>query len=164
MKTSCLFLFSALFLLSVSFASAQSDNEFVKKAASGGKMEVALGKIAQKKAISNDVKQFGARMVKDHSKANDQLMQLAKNKKMDLPEKLMDEHQKHVDKLSTIAPEKFDEAYMDMMVKDHKEDIDEFEDAIKEVKDNEIRAWAQQTLPVLKEHYEMAQRIEDNVD
>lgn len=163
MKTSYLFLFSGLFLLSITLASAQSDSEFIKKAASGGMMEVALGKVAQKKAISNDVKQFGARMVKDHSKANDQLMQLAKNKKLAIPNQLMDEHQKHIDKLSATADEKFDQAYMDVMLKDHKKDIKEFEDAIKEVKDNEIRAWVQQTLPVLKEHYEMAQIIEDNL-
>lgn len=164
MKANFLFLLSALLLLSITMVPAQSDAEFVKKAASGGMMEVALGKIAQTKAISNDVKQFGTRMVEDHTKANNQLKQIAQSKHLEVPAQLMDKHQKEVDKFSAMSPDKFDKAYMKLMVKDHKEDIKEFEDAAKDVKDSELKAWANQTLPILREHHEMAQRIEDNVD
>jgi putative membrane protein len=60
------------------------DKKFIHEAAIGGREEVALGKLATQKASSPDVKQFGQRMVDDHSKANDQLEQLAKNKSVDL--------------------------------------------------------------------------------
>ena len=57
-----------------------ADQKFVKKAAQGGMAEVELGKLATQKASSDDVKKIGQRMVDDHTKANDQLKQIAGNK------------------------------------------------------------------------------------
>jgi putative membrane protein len=59
---------------------SNDDKKFIMEAAHGGMMEVELGKIAAQKATSDEVKQFAQRMVDDHSKANDELMQLASSK------------------------------------------------------------------------------------
>ena len=107
-------------------ASASKDMEetsFAEKTASGGMMEVSLGKIAQANAASEKVKKFGMMMVKDHSEANDELMAIAEKMKVTLPKEMMPMHVQMVADLKTKKGAEFDKAYMDMMVNDHKEDI-----------------------------------------
>src|SRR5204863_5340942 len=87
------------------------DKTFMKKAAKGGMMEVAMGKLAEQNGQSDDVKSFGKRMVTDHSKANDELKSIAQQKGVKLPS------QKPSEKWSS------DKAYMNMMVKDHEKDL-----------------------------------------
>src|ERR1051326_6076917 len=64
---------------------ASADETFVTKAAQGGLAEVKLGTLATQKASNADVKAFGQQMVDDHSKANDELKQLASTKGITLP-------------------------------------------------------------------------------
>src|SRR5437763_14745814 len=66
-------------------AMTQPDMNFMKEAAAGGLAEVELGKLAQQNGQSDQVKQFGARMVTDHGNANQQLTSLASGKGMTLP-------------------------------------------------------------------------------
>ncbi len=68
--------------------------EFVKEAATGGMMEVELGKIAQEKGKSQQVKDFGKMMVDDHSKANADLKDLASKKNIEVPDSLTDDQKK----------------------------------------------------------------------
>ena len=63
------------------------DKTFMKKAAKGGMMEVAMGNLAAQNGQSDDVKSFGKRMVTDHSKANDELKSIASQKGVTLPGK-----------------------------------------------------------------------------
>ena len=139
------------------------DAEFITKAASGGMMEVTLGKIAAEKATSPEVKSFGNHMVTDHSKANDELKALAASKNITLPTMLSEDHQKIVDDLSTKTGMDFDKAYMEEMVDDHKEDVENFEEAAKEAKDPDIKAWAAKTVPTLKMHLDMAKTTHEKV-
>jgi putative membrane protein len=132
------------------------DKEFVIKAAQGGMSEVALGKMAVSKAASADVKTFGSRMVTDHSKANDELKQIAIIKGLDVPAVVGREDQKTADELSKTYGTDFDKAYMRDMVEDHEKDVKEFEKASKNAKDADIRNWATKILPTLQEHLRMA--------
>jgi putative membrane protein len=159
--------FAGLFALIPTFAHAatpnHADSKFVKDAAAGGMEEVELGKLAVAKASSPEVKNFGQKMVDDHSKANDQLSQLASQKGIDLKkdESMMAKHDSA--KLAKLKGAKFDKAYMDMMVKDHKKDVADFEHASKGAKDNDIKSWASTTLPTLQEHWKMAKDIDAKV-
>lgn len=139
------------------------DNEFVMEAASGGLMEVELGRLAQQKASNARVKEFGSMMVTDHSKANDELKSLAQSKGITLPGTMTDKHQKHVKDLGEKSGADFDKAYMNMMVDDHKEDVDKFEDCSKDSKDADLKAFATKTLPVLQKHLADAKSIKDAV-
>ena len=123
-------------------------SDFMVKAASGGMMEVQLGEMAGRNASSQAVKDFGAMMVRDHSKANEELKTLAAAKNITLPAALGKEEQEHVSKMSAQKGSEFDKHYIDMMVDDHKEDIDHFEKAAKS-KDADLSAFASKTLPVL---------------
>lgn len=132
---------------------------FMTKAASGGMMEVQLGQIAQDQAQNQRVKDFGAMMVRDHSKANDELKTLASTKNVTLSDSLMPDHKHHVTDLQKKKGTAFDKAYMNMMVQDHQKDIQEFEKASNNLSDGEIKAFATRTLPVLRAHLDSANAI-----
>ena len=140
-----------------------SDRQFMDKAAQGGMAEVELGQLAQQNGQSQDVKDFGKRMVDDHSKANDQLKQLASQKGVSLPTSLNSKDQATKDKLSKLQGAAFDKAYMKDMVMDHKKDVAEFQKASTSAKDPELKSWAGQTLPTLQSHLQEAEKIAPNV-
>lgn len=142
---------------------SDDDNKFLMEAASGGMMEVELGQLAQQKAQNPKVKEFGAMMVTDHTKANNELKDLAQQKGATLPTMMKDEHQKHVKELSEKTGADFDKEYMDMMVDDHKEDVDKFEKCSKDAKDADLKAFATKTLPVLAKHLAVAKTTKDAV-
>ena len=138
---------------------APADRQFVRKAAEGGLAEVELGKLASEKADSPEVKQFGQRMVDDHTKANDQLKQVANEKGIPVPDKLSAKDaatKAHLEKLSGKA---FDRAYMRDMVTDHIKDVNEFRMESKNAKDPDVKNFASQTLPTLKDHLKEAKSI-----
>ena len=136
------------------------DKGFVLKAAGGSMMEVELGNIAQQNAASQRVKDFGAMMVRDHSKAVDELSTFASRRNVMMnKDSLMALHKSHIDNLKNKTGAAFDKAYMSMMVNDHKKDIAEFEKASKMCKDNECLAFASKTLPTLQTHLDSAQAI-----
>jgi len=141
---------------------SSSDHEFVMEAAMGGMMEVELGRIAAQKGMSESVKQFGQRMVDDHSKANEELMSLATSKGMTLPTALDEKHKKDVTKLSAMSGADFDRAYSRMMLSDHNKDVKEFEKQSTKGADPDIKAFAGKTLPTLQEHLQMAKALEPN--
>lgn len=145
---------------SVSMVSEEGSN-FAVEAASGGMMEVQLGELAQQKGSSQQVKDFGAMMVRDHSKANEELKSLAGQHNITLPPAPGEDHMEHINKLSQKSGKEFDKEYIDMMVKDHKEDVDAFEKASNNTNDPDIQAFASRTLPVLRQHLEAAQAIKD---
>lgn len=140
-----------------------ADHKFVDKAAMGGMVEVEFGKLAQQKAGSDQVKQFGSHMVADHGKANDELKQVAKAKGVQLPTTLDSSHQKDMDKLAKLSGAEFDRSYMKYMVSDHKEDISDFSKEAKSGKDADVKGFASKTLPTLQAHLKMAQSVNDAV-
>ena len=136
------------------------DRDFVLKAAGGSMMEVELGNIAQQNAASQRVKDYGAMMVRDHSKAGDELKTFASRRNVMMnSDSLMALHKSHIDNLKNKTGAAFDKAYMNMMVNDHKKDVTEFEKASKMCKDQECLAFASKTLPTLQMHLDSAQAI-----
>ena len=136
------------------------DEAFAMKAAQGGAAEVKMGKLAAEKASDADVKAFGQQMVDDHGKANDKLMEVAKEKKMTLPTDLDSKQQKMYDKLSQMSGADFDKAYVKGMVKDHEEDVKAFTKESEKGKDEKIKGFATETLPVITGHLEKIKGIE----
>lgn len=135
------------------------DQKFVKKAALGSLMEVQLGQMAADKAGSEEVKNFGKRMVADHGKANDELKALAKKKNMQIPTELDDKHKEVVGKLGKLSGGEFDKQYMREMVKAHAKDVAKFQKASKSATDPDLKAWATKTLPTLESHQKQATSI-----
>lgn len=138
-------------------------NDFFMKAAKGGMMEVAAGKTAQTNAASTEVKNFGSKMVSDHTRANNELTALAATKNVTLPAVLEGDHREHLDELGKKSGNEFDKAYMDMMVNDHDKTVEMFEDAANNSKDADVKAFAAKTLPTLREHQQMAKDLNAKV-
>jgi len=138
------------------------DRDFMMDAAMGGLEEVALGHIAAQKGTSDAVKQFGERMVTDHTQANTELTTLASSKGVTLPTTLDEKHQKDITKLSAMSGAEFDRAYSKMMLSDHNKDVSEFEKQSTKATDPDLKAFASKTLPTLQEHLQLAKALPDN--
>lgn len=136
-----------------------ADNNFVTKAAQGGMAEVELGQLAVSHASNAKVKQFGQRMIDDHTKANTRLKQLASQKGERPPAHLDPKDQATIDKLSNLNGNQFDRAYMSDMVKDHKADVTEFKKEASNGDDPDVKAFASKTLPTLEDHLKTAEEI-----
>lgn len=135
------------------------DRHFIRKAGEGGLAEVELGKLAAEKGATDEVKKFGQRMVDDHSKANEQLKQLAESKGVALPTKLDPNDQATKARLEKLSGQQFDRAYMNDMVKDHSKDVAEFKKESTTAKDTDVKSFASQTLPTLQDHLKEARSI-----
>jgi putative membrane protein len=142
---------------------AEDDAEFAVEAADGGLLEVQLGTLALTKASSAEVKKFAQMMVDQHTQANNELKSLAQQKSITLPTVMGNEYQRKYDNLKDKTGAEFDKDYMDLMVKDHKEDIDKFEDMAEDGKDPEIKSWASSKVPVLRQHLQEAERVQELV-
>lgn len=143
--------------------SKKMDDVFAKKAAEGGLAEVELGKLAADKASNDDVKAFGKRMVEDHTKANDQLKDIASKENVTLPTELNAKDKAEKDRLSKLSGDAFDRAYINHMVMDHKKDVADFQKEANNGKDDAIKGFAQQTLPTLQDHLKQAQDAQTKV-
>lgn len=140
-------------------AAQTEDAKFATEAASGGLAEVELGKLAEQKASDAKVKAFGAMMVKDHSKANEELKALAAKKNIALPTAPAEEKQKKMQEISAKTGADFDKAYVEEMLADHKKDVTLFEEASNKVQDPEMKQFIDKTLPVLRTHLDHIQKI-----
>jgi putative membrane protein len=127
-------------------------------------MEVKFGRLAEKHATDQSVKDFAKRMVYDHSKANKELESVAKNKGVSLDTKLDQSQKDEMDRMSKLNGTDFDKAYMDMMVKDHEEDVNEFKKASNDLSDPDLKNFATTTLPTLEEHLKMAKDVKSNLN
>lgn len=131
---------------------------FVTQAAIGGLMEVEAGKLAKSKALNADVKAFGEKMIADHSKANEELKALAAKKGLSIPSSLPEAEGSHLNAMKNLSGAAFDKHYLEMMVNDHGKTISLFEQATMSG-DADIKSWAEKTLPVLKMHNELANKL-----
>lgn len=142
--------------------SQADDKTFLKNAAAGGLAEVELGKLAAGKGSTDGVKQFGQRMVEDHSKANELLKQVAGRESIAVPDSLDAKAQARVDKLAKLSGAQFDRAYIKDQVKDHEQDVREFQLEAENGLDPDVKHFAAQTLPTLKEHLTMIKDLRKN--
>ena len=136
-----------------------NDKKFLKDAALGGMSEVELGKVAAQKATNPDVKQFAQKMVDDHTKANEQLKQVASKASIEVPDSLDSKHQSRIDKLSKLSGEAFDKAYVKDQLKDHENDVKDFQAEAQNGTNPEVKTFASNTLPTLQEHLELVKNL-----
>lgn len=141
----------------------KESSDFAIEAANGGMMEVEAGKLAQEKAMSQRVKDFAAMMVRDHSKANDELKGLAQSKNIALPDSVSGDARDHIEKMRKMSGRDFDKHYIDMMVDDHDKDVDKFEKASGNLSDPDLKTWAGNTLPTLRAHQDSAKAIKEAI-
>jgi putative membrane protein len=141
-----------------------TDALFAKKAAAGGLTEVTLGQLAEQNGASQEVKDFGAKMVTDHGKANDGLKAIASKDSLTIPDKPNAEQQALIDKLTKETGKEFDSNYIRAMVRAHIADKALFTEEADNAKNQDLKVFAQDTLPVITEHLSMIESIAGNGD
>ncbi len=132
------------------------DKTFIIKAASAGMAEVQAAQLAQQKSQSQTVKDFAAKMISDHTANNTQLTTLAGQKGVNVPSGLNDKDQAEIDKLTKLEEPKFDKVYLKGQVKDHKSMLALLQKEAKSGKDADLKSFAEQTIPVVQSHIDMA--------
>jgi putative membrane protein len=143
-----------------------ADKDFAKKAVEGGNAEVALGKLAQQKSNSADVKQFGQRMVTDHTKMNEEMTGIAQNLGVTPPSGTATADKAIEARLKSKSGDDFDKAYIEDMVKDHCKDLAEFKKEAASATDPQMKKAAAHGTTVISEHLRMAEDLakSHNVD
>jgi putative membrane protein len=137
---------------------ADTAQDFVDKAAVGGKFEVDSSKIAQDKVTDQNVKEFAQKMIEDHNAANAKLQSIAGEQKLQLPVDLDAPHRSELQKLQHgKAP--LDQPYVDMQRSAHADAVSLFESYAKDGDNGPLKVFAQETLPTLKMHKEMIEKI-----
>jgi putative membrane protein len=142
----------------------RADRSFMEKAAQSDQTELQASKLAQSKAADADVKSFASHIITDHTKASQELKQLAQSKGVQLPDEPSAAQQAQLKTLAAQDGEKFDRAYADMIgVKAHREAVALFQSAARQATDADVKAFAQKTLPTLQQHLKMAQTLHSQV-
>jgi putative membrane protein len=135
------------------------DEAFVRAAARGGLSEIKLGKLAMDQGSNEAVKAFGTRMVAEHTKAGDDLKEAAKEEVIGLPTDLTAKDQATYDRLSKLSGAEFDQAYAQDMVKDHQQDLRDFQREANHGNDDVIRGFASETVPIIQQHLDQAKEM-----
>jgi len=135
------------------------DEAFVRAAARGGLSEIKLGKLAMDQGSNEAVKAFGTRMVAEHTKAGDELKEAAKEENIGLPTDLTAKDQATYDRLSKLNGAEFDQAYAQDMVKDHQQDLRDFQRETNHGNDDVVRGFASETVPMIQQHLDQAKEM-----
>jgi putative membrane protein len=140
-------------------AASNPDASFYKNAAEGGISEVDAGHLAQDKGNSQQVKDFGAMMVKDHSAANEKLQALASSKDITLPTSASVGQMASKAKLDVLSGDTFDKSYVKGQIRAHRNTIALFRKEINSGQDADAKAFASATLPTLRAHFKAIRAI-----
>jgi putative membrane protein len=137
-----------------------SDVTFINTAATAGVEEVKFGQLAETKATTPAIRGFAAQMVKDHTAVNEKLTTLATRKQLTAPTSMDTMHESAYDTLKSSKGRAFNKLYMDGQVQDHRQVVQVFKDEAQNGTDPDVKAFAQETLPTLEHHLQLAQRLD----
>jgi len=159
--------FLAVLLVGVAAAPARADlsnadRSFLEQAASGGLAEVQTAQLAQQRSGSPQVKQFANRIVTDHTQANTELLQIAQDQNITLPEHPSTKDGSVYRRLVGLNGTAFDQAYAQAEISDHQQDIALFRKEAQSGQDATLKNFAQKTLPMLVQHLQLAQSLSRN--
>jgi len=146
------------FAAPAAWAQSKGGQQFLKKAMEGNLAEVQMGKLAQEKGASDGVRSFGKQLEQDHAAANDKAQAAANQAGLTPPTEPSKKQKADYDRMSKLSGEKFDRAFIKHMVTDHKKDIKEYEQEAK--KNDAASGYAQDALPTLQKHLQVAQSLE----
>ncbi|MEG4144987.1 DUF4142 domain-containing protein [Microcoleus sp. Pol12B5] len=138
---------------------SSQDRNFVMQAGQLGMLEVELGRLAVQRGSSAGVKQYGQEMVEEHTRANQELMQLVMQKQVELPTEMSTQNTALMDRLSGLSGTSFDTAYKQAMIESHNQAIALFQAQSQQGQDPDLKAWATQKLPNLQAHLQMVNQM-----
>jgi putative membrane protein len=128
------------------------DRAFAEVAAKTGRAEIRLAAMAELKATGAAVRALARHIARDHARAHDELRSIARNKQLWLDEEPTADQLATWLRLDQLDGSAFDEAYIGVMLDEHSRDVDAFEQYGLEGSDEELKAFAERTLPALRMH------------
>lgn len=138
----------------------RADRRFIEDAAGSGMFELQAAQLAATKATDQAVKDYASMMADHHSEANRELMQLASSKGLELAPSPPRAMRREIEELGKKSGAEFDQEFVrKIAVREHQRDIKKFQEASKDVKDPQLKAWIQKTLPSLEQHLAQAQKL-----
>jgi putative membrane protein len=144
-------------------AAQPMDRKFIMDAARGNLAEIKMGQLAKQRATNAEAKDFAQMMINDHTKANNELAQIAQRMGVALPKDVDPYHRAAMAGMSRLSGMEFDMAYVKGQLGDHALTLDLLEMQEKSGKDPELRQFAARTAPVVQKHYEIARELEEKM-
>jgi putative membrane protein len=138
---------------------AYSDAKFIEETAQHNDAEIKLGQLAAKKSDNGQLKQFANQLVDDHTKLGEKLRTCAAKQNVTLPLQMDAKHQEKLDKLQAASGTEFDQEFAKCMIKGHAKNVAKFQQASQQSSNSELRKFAEETLPKLREHLRKAQDV-----
>lgn len=145
-------------------SAAMDRQTFVTQASSSNTLEIQAGQQAQQKGAAAAVRAYGELMVTEHTATGNELADLASQKNLTVSTQLLAPHQQQLAVLTPLTGDPFDDAFADLMVASHQEAINLFDQASRQVDDQDLRAWATAKLPALQTHLQGAQALKAAVN
>jgi putative membrane protein len=144
-------------------ASEKSAEKVIKHAAMANTLEIRLGNLAKERAISSEVKDFAEKLVSQHKEAQEKLKEVADKHKVALPVSLDDKYLETYQRMSALSGEQFDREFAKQMVRSHAMAIQISEEVAKEHKEEDVREYAKEQVPTLREHLQAARQMAQSV-
>lgn len=142
---------------------ARADRRFLEDEAAHNLFERQVAQLAATRATDPAVKDFASKMVEDHSAAHSELTQLASQLGVELPTEPPRAMRRDIDKLSKMNGAEFDREFIKMVgVKDHQKEIKRLQSASKDLKNTELKAWVDKTLPQMQQHLVAAEKLQQS--
>jgi putative membrane protein len=132
---------------------------FVTKAGTAGLYEVRAAEVAREKTRSEEVREFADEMIKDHEQANQELRELATERRWRPPAALDTKHQGLLDRLQQLDGSEFDAEYAKQQLQAHQEAVTLFEEQAEQGTDPQLKSWAGEKLDTLQTHLEHAKQL-----
>lgn len=139
--------------------SGMMDKAFVAKALQGGLTEVQLGQLTLQKSQNQQVKEFAQKMVDDHTRLGEQMKPVAQQLGVKVPDEPSKKDRQLIEKMQSLSGSAYDQAYLKDMVKDHKQDLSEFQAEASNGQDPNVKDAAAQGSKVIAQHLQMAQQL-----
>lgn len=135
-----------------------TDDVFIQQASVGGQAEITAAQLAESRSQNADVKAYARRMIEDHTRANARLAQIT-HQRPNTPVALDEVHALRLQQLQSLTPEAFDRIYLLNQETDHNQQVQLFAAEAQDGTTPALKTFAQQTLPTLKMHLDMAQKL-----
>jgi putative membrane protein len=151
-------------MLAATPAFADDTDDFLQKAGVANQFEIVSSQVALERSQAQDVRDFAQRMIDDHTKAGNDMKAAVEAAGLDtakIPTALDDDHAKTIEDLRKADADDFNDDYINAQVKAHKDAVDLFGDYADDGDTPAIKSFAASTLPTLKEHKDMVEKLDD---
>jgi putative membrane protein len=141
----------------------QTDQKFLNYAAEDNQAEIQLCLIAEKRAANPALRAFARLMVNDHAEIESRLAALGGELQVKMPDGIGEDGQQTLAKLNPLQGDEFERGFMQAQIKDHSEDIQKYSNEQNATRNQRIRQFATETIPILQQHLALARAVDAQV-